>query len=382
MKKINLLGATGSIGTQTLEIVREHPELFEITALSFGRNVELGRKIIQEFKPKAVSVQNKRDVEKLKLEFPDIRFYSGMEGLRAIASFSEGDVLLSAVIGSVGLLPTLDAIEAGKQIAIANKETLVTAGHLVMEAARKKGVDLLPVDSEHSAVFQALNGEKRENVSKLIITASGGSFRDKTRQELKHVTVKEALNHPNWSMGNKLTIDSATMFNKGLEVIEAHWLYDMEYDDIDVVIHRESIVHSLVEYIDGSMIAQLGAPDMRIPIQYALTFPDRSSIQFSEPFSLAKIGTLHFEEVDYDRFRALKLAYNAGKIGGTMPTVLNAANEIAVAGFLNGQVDFNNIEAVVENAMNHHMQNVIQAPSLDTILQVDQETRAYVKTLL
>ncbi|MHC5252414.1 1-deoxy-D-xylulose-5-phosphate reductoisomerase [Listeria kieliensis] len=382
MKKINLLGATGSIGTQTLEIVREHPELFEITALSFGRNVELGRKIIQEFKPKAVSVQNNRDVEKLKLEFPDIRFYSGMEGLRAIASFSEGDVLLSAVIGSVGLLPTLDAIEAGKQIAIANKETLVTAGHLVMEAARKKGVDILPVDSEHSAVFQALNGEKRENVSKLIITASGGSFRDKTRQELKHVTVKEALNHPNWNMGNKLTIDSATMFNKGLEVIEAHWLYDMDYDDIDVVIHRESIVHSLVEYIDGSMIAQLGAPDMRIPIQYALTFPDRSSIQFSEPFSLAKIGTLHFEEVDYDRFRALKLAYNAGKIGGTMPTVLNAANEIAVAGFLNGQVDFNNIEAVVENAMNHHMQNVIQAPSLDTILQVDQETRAYVKTLL
>ncbi|MHC5280542.1 1-deoxy-D-xylulose-5-phosphate reductoisomerase [Listeria kieliensis] len=382
MKKINLLGATGSIGTQTLEIVREHPELFEITALSFGRNVELGRKIIQEFKPKAVSVQNNRDVEKLKLEFPDIRFYSGMEGLRAIASFSEGDVLLSAVIGSVGLLPTLDAIEAGKQIAIANKETLVTAGHLVMEAARKKSVDILPVDSEHSAVFQALNGEKRENVSKLIITASGGSFRDKTRQELKHVTVKEALNHPNWNMGNKLTIDSATMFNKGLEVIEAHWLYDMDYDDIDVVIHRESIVHSLVEYIDGSMIAQLGAPDMRIPIQYALTFPDRSSIQFSEPFSLAKIGTLHFEEVDYDRFRALKLAYNAGKIGGTMPTVLNAANEIAVAGFLNGQVDFNNIEAVVENAMNHHMQNVIQAPSLDTILQVDQETRAYVKTLL
>lgn len=382
MKKINLLGATGSIGTQTLEIVREHPELFEITALSFGRNVTLGRKIIQEFKPKAVSVQNKRDVEKLKPEFPDVRFYSGMEGLRAIAAFPEGDVLLSAVIGSVGLLPTLDAIEAGKQIAIANKETLVTAGHLVMAVARKKGVDILPVDSEHSAVFQALNGEKRENVSKLIITASGGSFRDKTRQELKHVTVKEALNHPNWNMGNKLTIDSATMFNKGLEVIEAHWLYDMDYEDIDVVIHRESIVHSLVEYIDGSMIAQLGAPDMRIPIQYALTYPDRSNITFSEPFSLAKIGTLHFEEVDYDRFRALKLAYNAGKIGGTMPTVLNAANEIAVAGFLNGQVDFNNIEAVVENAMNHHMQNVIQAPSLDTILQVDQETRAYVKTLL
>ncbi|EUJ33549.1 1-deoxy-D-xylulose 5-phosphate reductoisomerase [Listeria floridensis FSL S10-1187] len=333
MKKINLLGATGSIGTQTLEIVREHPELFEIAALSFGRNVELGRKIIQEFKPKLVSVQNKRDLDGLRAEFPGIKFYYGLEGLREVAAYQEGEVLLSAVIGSVGLLPTLDAIEAGKQIAIANKETLVTAGHLVVEAARKKKVPLLPVDSEHSAIFQALNGEKRANVAKLIITASGGSFRDKTRQELRNVTVKEALNHPNWSMGNKLTIDSATMFNKGLEVIEAHWLYEMDYDDIEVLIHRESIVHSLVEYIDGSMIAQLGAPDMRIPIQYALTYPERAEMSFPKRFSLAEIGALHFEEVDYERFTALKLAYNAGKIGGTMPTVLNAANEIAVAGF-------------------------------------------------
>ncbi|WP_088809898.1 MULTISPECIES: 1-deoxy-D-xylulose-5-phosphate reductoisomerase [Listeria] len=380
MKKIILLGATGSIGTQTLEIVREHPEKFKIVSLSFGRNVELGRKIITEFQPQKVSVQNKRDLETLRAEFPSIQFSYGIAGLREIATFPEGDVVVNAVIGSVGLLPTLDAIEAGKEIAIANKETLVTAGHLVMAAAAKHNVNLLPVDSEHSAIFQALNGENQKDVAKIVLTASGGSFRDKTREELKNVTVKEALNHPNWNMGNKLTIDSATMFNKGLEVIEAHWLYDMDYDDIEVVIHRESVVHSMVEFVDGSLIAQLGTPDMRIPIQYALTYPERASISFSEPFDITKYGALHFEKVDFDRFMALKLAFQAGKIGGTMPTVLNAANEIAVAGFLNGQVAFQGIEAVVENAMHNH--NAIQDPSLDTILQVDQETRAYVKTLL
>ncbi|WP_088825633.1 1-deoxy-D-xylulose-5-phosphate reductoisomerase [Listeria goaensis] len=380
MKKIILLGATGSIGTQTLEIVREHPEKFKIVSLSFGRNVELGRKIITEFQPQKVSVQNKRDLETLRAEFPSIQFSYGISGLREIATFPEGDVVVNAVIGSVGLLPTLDAIEAGKEIAIANKETLVTAGHLVMAAAAKHNVNLLPVDSEHSAIFQALNGENQKDVAKIVLTASGGSFRDKTREELKNVTVKEALNHPNWNMGNKLTIDSATMFNKGLEVIEAHWLYDMDYDDIEVVIHRESVVHSMVEFVDGSLIAQLGTPDMRIPIQYALTYPERASISFSEPFDITKYGALHFEKVDFDRFMALKLAFQAGKIGGTMPTVLNAANEIAVAGFLNGQVAFQGIEAVVENAMHNH--NAIQDPSLDTILQVDQETRAYVKTLL
>ncbi|WP_239254202.1 1-deoxy-D-xylulose-5-phosphate reductoisomerase [Listeria ilorinensis] len=380
MKKIILLGATGSIGTQALEVIREHAEDFEITALSFGRNIQLGEKIIQEFQPKKVSVLSKRDAEKLRGEFPKIQVVHGLDGLREIAQTEEGELVLNAVTGSVGLLPTLDAIRAGKTIAIANKETLVTAGHLVMAEAKKYRVHILPVDSEHSAIFQALNGEKRSEVDKLIITASGGSFRDKTREELKNVTVAEALAHPNWNMGNKLTIDSATMFNKGLEVIEAHWLYDMPYEDIEVVLHRESVVHSMVAYVDGSIIAQLGMPDMRVPIQYALTYPERLPLHFKEPFDITRYGALHFEKIDFERFKALKLAYNAGKIGGTMPTVLNAANEIAVAGFLNGQVAFHNIEALVENALNRH--DVIEAPSLDTILEVDKTTRAYVKTLL
>lgn len=380
MKKIILLGATGSIGTQTLTIVRENPDKFQLVALSFGRNMERGRAIIQEFKPKMVAVWHTRDKVTLQAEFPDLKVFNGLEGLREVATYSDGDILLNAVMGSVGLLPTLDAIEAGKTIAIANKETLVTAGHLVMNAAREKNISLLPVDSEHSAILQALNGENPEKIKKIILTASGGSFRDKTREQLSEVTVKEALKHPNWNMGNKLTIDSATMFNKGLEVMEAHWLFGVSYDEIEVVIQRESIVHSMVQFVDGSIMAQLGTPDMRIPIQYALTAPDRFHIPFENEFRITDFSALHFEKVDYERFPALKLAYNAGKIGGTMPTVLNAANEIAVAGFLNGQVAFYNIEALVENAMNRH--SGISNPDLDTILQVDKETRAYVKTLL
>ncbi|MBC1423845.1 1-deoxy-D-xylulose-5-phosphate reductoisomerase [Listeria seeligeri] len=380
MKKIILLGATGSIGTQTLTIVRENPDKFQLVALSFGRNMERGRAIIQEFKPKMVAVWHTRDKVTLQAEFPDLKVFNGLEGLREVATYSDGDILLNAVMGSVGLLPTLDAIEAGKTIAIANKETLVTAGHLVMNAAREKNISLLPVDSEHSAILQALNGENPEKIKEIILTASGGSFRDKTREQLSEVTVKEALKHPNWNMGNKLTIDSATMFNKGLEVMEAHWLFGVSYDEIEVVIQRESIVHSMVQFVDGSIMAQLGTPDMRIPIQYALTAPDRFHIPFKNEFRITDFSALHFEKVDYERFPALKLAYNAGKIGGTMPTVLNAANEIAVAGFLNGQVAFYNIEALVENAMNRH--SSISNPDLDTILQVDKETRAYVKTLL
>lgn len=302
-----------------------------------------------------------------------------MEGLREVAVHPNGDVVLTAVIGSVGLLPTLDAIEAGKQIAIANKETLVTAGHLITEASKRKGVTLLPVDSEHSAIFQCLQGENNQYVEKLILTASGGSFRDKTREELRRVTVKEALQHPNWHMGNKLTIDSATMFNKGLEVIEAYWLYGIPYDNIDVVIHRESIVHSMVQFAGGSIMAQLGAVDMRVPIQYALTYPERAPLHFDSEFDITSLTALHFEKLDYQRFPALRLAIDAGKIGGTMTTVLNAANEIAVAGFLNGQVAFHNIEALVENAIHNHQ--VIDSPNLETILEVDKETRAYVKTL-
>ncbi|MBC1502014.1 1-deoxy-D-xylulose-5-phosphate reductoisomerase [Listeria weihenstephanensis] len=380
MRKINLLGATGSVGSQTLEIVKEHPELFQVVALSFGRNMKLGMEIIRAFKPEIVSVEHRRDYEKLKLEFPDIKIYYGAMGLQEVATYSHGDILINAVMGSVGLQPTLDAIAAGKEIAIANKETLVTAGHLVMRAAKEKGVKIVPVDSEHSAIYQCLQGENPANIDKLIVTASGGSFRDKTREQLKNVTVAEALAHPNWSMGNKITIDSATMFNKGLEVIEAHWLFDLDYDAIDVVIHRESVIHSMVAFKDGSHIAQLGLPDMRVPIQYALTHPERASISFNKPFDITEFGTLHFDKMDFHRFPALKLAYTAGKIGGTMPSVLNAANEIAVAGFLNGQVAFQDIEALVENAMNRH--EAIPNPDLETIFQVDQETRAYVKTLL
>ncbi|AQY51132.1 1-deoxy-D-xylulose 5-phosphate reductoisomerase [Listeria weihenstephanensis FSL R9-0317] len=380
MRKINLLGATGSVGSQTLEIVKEHPELFQVVALSFGRNMKLGMGIIRAFKPEIVSVEHRRDYEKLKLEFPDIKIYYGAMGLQEVATYSHGDILINAVMGSVGLQPTLDAIAAGKEIAIANKETLVTAGHLVMRAAKEKGVKIVPVDSEHSAIYQCLQGENPANIDKLIVTASGGSFRDKTREQLKNVTVAEALAHPNWSMGNKITIDSATMFNKGLEVIEAHWLFDLDYDAIDVVIHRESVIHSMVAFKDGSHIAQLGLPDMRVPIQYALTHPERASISFNKPFDITEFGTLHFDKMDFHRFPALKLAYTAGKIGGTMPSVLNAANEIAVAGFLNGQVAFQDIEALVENAMNRH--EAIPNPDLETIFQVDQETRAYVKTLL
>ncbi|MBC2046651.1 1-deoxy-D-xylulose-5-phosphate reductoisomerase [Listeria booriae] len=380
MRKINLLGATGSVGSQTLEIVREHPELFQVVALSFGRNMKLGTAVIEEFKPELVSVEHRRDYEKLKLEFPNLKVYYGAMGLQEVATYAHGDILINAVMGSVGLQPTLDAIAAGKEIAIANKETLVTAGHLVMRAAKEKGVRIVPVDSEHSAIYQCLQGENPANISKLIVTASGGSFRDRTREQLRNVTVAEALTHPNWSMGNKITIDSATMFNKGLEVIEAHWLFNLDYDDIEVVVHRESVIHSMVAFKDGSHIAQLGLPDMRVPIQYALTHPERASISFNKPFDITEFGALHFEKMDFHRFPALKLAYTAGKIGGTMPSVLNAANEIAVAGFLNGQVAFQDIEALVENAMNRH--ETIANPDLETIFQVDQETRAYVKTLL
>ncbi|MBC2158774.1 1-deoxy-D-xylulose-5-phosphate reductoisomerase [Listeria booriae] len=380
MRKINLLGATGSVGSQTLEIVREHPELFQVVALSFGRNMKLGTAVIEEFKPELVSVEHRRDYEKLKLEFPNLKVYYGAMGLQEVATYAHGDILINAVMGSVGLQPTLDAIAAGKEIAIANKETLVTAGHLVMRAAKEKGVRIVPVDSEHSAIYQCLQGENPANISKLIVTASGGSFRDRTRDQLRNVTVAEALTHPNWSMGNKITIDSATMFNKGLEVIEAHWLFNLDYDDIEVVVHRESVIHSMVAFKDGSHIAQLGLPDMRVPIQYALTHPERASISFNKPFDITEFGALHFDKMDFHRFPALKLAYTAGKIGGTMPSVLNAANEIAVAGFLNGQVAFQDIEALVENAMNRH--ETIANPDLETIFQVDQETRAYVKTLL
>ncbi|WP_433749826.1 1-deoxy-D-xylulose-5-phosphate reductoisomerase [Falsibacillus pallidus] len=381
MKYISLLGATGSIGTQTLDVIRRHPEEYRLAAFSAGKNLELTRKIIQEFKPELVSVSDKDDCLALQSEFSSsISFHYGEDGLVETAVYHKSDILVNAVLGSVGLFPTLQAIKEKKIIAIANKETLVTAGHLVMDAAKENGVPLLPVDSEHSAIFQALQGEKEKNIEKLILTASGGSFRDRTRDELKGVTVIDALNHPNWSMGAKITIDSATMMNKGLEVIEAHWLFQMPYDRIDVLLHRESIIHSMVEFHDSSIIAQLGTPDMRVPIQYALTYPDRLPFSDASRLNLAEIGKLHFEKMDMDRFYCLKLAYQAGIAGGTAPTVLNAANEEAVDAFLKGKISFLEIEDCIEKALNKHQK--IDQPDLETIRGVDKETRSYIHELL
>ena len=379
MKNINLLGATGSIGVQTIDIIRNHPEEFKLTAVSGGRNIDGIRAILKEFKPELVSVLNREDAERLKSEFQDVTILSGNEGLIETAVYHKGDVVVNAVMGSVGLIPTMKAMEAGKTIALANKETLVTAGHIVMAASKKYGTPILPVDSEHSAIFQALQGEQSKNIERLIITASGGSFRDKTRSELTNVTVEDALNHPNWSMGSKITIDSATMMNKGLEVIEAHWLFDLPYEQIDVLLHQESIIHSMVEFHDSSVIAQLGTPDMRVPIQYALTYPDRLPLIEAKRLSLADAATLHFKKMDFDRFPCLQYAYEAGKTGGTMPTVLNAANEAAVGLFLGRKIPFLTIESLIEQAMERH--KPIENPGLETIQEVDQDTRKYIESL-
>lgn len=380
LKKISLLGATGSIGTQTLDVIKHHSDQFSLIAMSVGRNINLALDQINMFKPSIVSVMTQEDAQKLQLQISDeIKVVYGEEGLIEVAANNEADILVNAVIGSVGLAPTLKAIEAGKTIAIANKETLVTAGHIVTDAAKKHQVPLLPVDSEHSAIFQALNGESSSEVDRLILTASGGSFRDKTRDELNGVTVEEALNHPNWSMGAKITIDSATMMNKGLEVIEAHWLFDIPYDNIDVVLHKESIIHSMVEFVDRSVIAQLGTPDMKVPIQYALTYPNRLEASNSERLNLWEIGTLNFSKLDTERYRCMKFAYEAGRIGGTMPTVLNAANEEAVAAFLDGKITFLDIEDQIEQALERHEK--INHPTLDVIKEVDRETRKFIHSL-
>ncbi|RIJ69280.1 1-deoxy-D-xylulose-5-phosphate reductoisomerase [Rummeliibacillus sp. POC4] len=380
MKLISLLGATGSIGLQTLDIVRDHSDEFAIVAFAAGKNIERTKEIIRELKPKLVSVQLEEDAHNLSKEFPQIDFTFGSKGLVDVATFSESNVLLNAVLGSIGLEATLAAIRKKKAIAIANKETLVTAGHLVMSEAKKYGAPILPVDSEHSALWQSMQGENRKSISRLILTASGGSFRDKTREDLKNVTIKEALNHPNWSMGAKITIDSATLMNKGLEVIEAAVLYDMPYDKIDVLIHRESIIHSMVEYHDTSIMAQLGTPDMRTPIQYALSYPERLPRSTAERLDLAKIGQLHFEHVDLKRFRCLDFAYHAGRMGGTILTVMNAANEAAVGAFLQEKIKFLEIEDIIEKMMNDHVN--IQHPDLETILHVDKETRKTVQSML
>lgn len=379
-KHISLLGATGSIGLQTIDILKEHPEDFKLVAFSAGRNLEKTKEIIRDFQPSLVSVQFEGDATSLKNMFPGIHITFGSKGLIDVATHPDASILVNAVIGSVGLESTLEAIKQSKTIALANKETLVTAGHLVMAAAKKYNSLILPVDSEHSALFQSLNGEKLNQVSKLILTASGGSFRDKTRDDLVNVTIQDALNHPNWSMGAKITIDSATMMNKGLEVIEANVLFDVPYDDIEVVLHRESIIHSMVEFHDTSVMAQLGTPDMRVPIQYALSYPNRLPRKNAKRLNLVEMGKLHFEEMDFTRFRALQLAYDAGRAGGTMTTVLNAANEAAVALFLDERIKFLQIEELIEKVMDQH--TIISSPDLETILQVDSETRLAVQNML
>ena len=380
LKKISLLGATGSIGIQTLDIIKEHPDKFQLVAFSAGKNIEETKRIIRDFSVPLVSVLLEEDAVQLGKEFPRTELVFGDQGLVQVAAHANADVLVNAVLGSVGLRPTLEAIKKGITIAIANKETLVTAGHLVMDAAKEYNVPILPVDSEHSALFQAMNGERRSEIAKIIITASGGSFRDLTREELKNVTVKDALNHPNWSMGSKITIDSATMMNKGLEVIEARVLFDIPYDNIEVLLHRESIIHSLVEFQDTSVIAQLGTPDMRVPIQYALSYPERLTRQTAPRLNLAQIGKLHFEEMDYTRYHALKLAIDAGRAGGTMTTVLNAANEAAVSLFLQEKIGFLTIDELIERAMDEHTS--LSNPDLETILHVDAKTRKSVENMI
>lgn len=372
MKNIAILGSTGSIGTQTLEVIEAHSDKFQVVALSAGDNISLFLNQIRKFTPEIVSVKNKESMEIVKREFPNLRVYSGEDGLIEVATYEKVDFVVSAVVGSIGLKPTIKAIEAGKTIGLANKETLVSAGHIVMNLGIKYNVPIIPIDSEHSAIFQSLNGESIDNVKRIILTASGGSFRNKSREELQNVTVEQALKHPNWSMGAKITIDSATMMNKGLEIIEAHWLFNLPFEKIDVLIHPESIIHSMVEYNDKAVIAQLGTPDMKVPIQYAISYPSRIELE-SESLNLAKIGSLNFFEPDFSRFPSLRIAYQAGKEGGTMPTVLNAANEVVVDAFLQGRIPFIEIESFVESTLGHHIK--IVQPTLEEILEADKWAR-------
>ncbi|MBR5421106.1 MAG: 1-deoxy-D-xylulose-5-phosphate reductoisomerase [Lachnospiraceae bacterium] len=381
MKRLAILGSTGSIGTQTLEIVREYPGEFKIHSLAAARNVSLLEKQVREFRPRYAVLWDEKAAEELKTALSDItetKVLSGMEGLLEIASHPDYDVLLSAVVGMIGIRPTIAAIQAGKDIALANKETLVCAGHIIIPLAAEKGIKLLPVDSEHSAIFQSLNGEPAERLARIWLTCSGGPFRGKKRAELEKVTAEDALKHPNWSMGKKITIDSATMVNKGLEVMEARWLFGVDYDQISVLIHPQSIVHSMVEYADGAVIAQLGLPDMRLPIQYALFYPDRRPAEESRPRAdFYTIRQLDFSEPDTETFRALPLAIEAGRSGGILPTIYNAANEEAVAAFLQGRTGFLAITDLIEGAMKA-LKN-IPDPGVEQILEAEKEAREWVE---
>ncbi|WP_279166772.1 1-deoxy-D-xylulose-5-phosphate reductoisomerase [Thomasclavelia cocleata] len=376
MKKITVLGVTGSIGMQTVDVVKNHPDKFKIVAMSAGYNIEKVEEILKIIDVKYICVVNEEDADYLRAKYPNKYIYHGTHGLVKIAVLNEVDIVLNAIVGFAGLVPTIEAIKAKKDIALANKETLVVAGHIITKLVKEYDVALLPVDSEHSAIFQSLNGENKKQIKKIILTASGGSFRNKTREELMGVSVAEALNHPNWSMGAKITIDSATLFNKGLEVIEAKWLFDVSYDQIEVLIHPESIIHSMVEFIDTSIIGQLGNPDMRLPIQYALTYPQRDILFGGESLDLAKVATLTFKKPDFKRFKALALAYQAGRDGGSKPCVLNGANEQANELFRRGKIEFLQIEELVEKALNSH--RFIKDPTLQQLIEVDAWARNFV----
>ena len=374
MKRISILGSTGSIGTQTLEVIDYLEEDIAVTAVTANNSVDLLAQQAQQFDVDYAVIMNQDHQEKLEslLVGTNTKVLSGLEGILKVATLSDIDLVINSLVGSIGVKPTLAAIRSGNDVGLANKETLVTAGQLVMSEAEENDVAILPVDSEHNAIFQALEGNQRKDVERIILTASGGPFREASAEKLKQVTVDEALDHPNWDMGGKITIDSATLMNKGLEVIEAKWLFDLKFDDIDVVVHPQSIVHSLVEYNDHSTLAELGMPDMKVPIQYVLTYPERKNNNL-EPLNLAQIGELTFEEPQTDLFPCLKYAYQAGKKGGTMPAVLNAANEVAVAKFLDGKLKFVQIPKVIAAVMEQHQ--VIADPTLEDIMQADKWAR-------
>ncbi|MGN0379340.1 MAG: 1-deoxy-D-xylulose-5-phosphate reductoisomerase [Butyrivibrio sp.] len=370
MKNISILGSTGSIGTQTLDVVRNNSDI-NVVAITAGHNIKLLAEQIREFRPAFVAVAEEKDIAELRLLVPDAEYEAGygMEGLVAAATRADADIVVTAIVGMIGIVPTIEAIKTGHDIALANKETLVTAGHIIMPLAKENNVRILPVDSEHSAIFQSLNGENPKTIEKILITASGGPFRGRTREQMKNAGVSDALKHPNWSMGRKITIDSATMVNKGLEVMEAKWLFSVDFDDIQVVVQPQSIIHSMVQYVDGSIIAQLGCPDMRLPIQYALYYPDRRPMN-GERLDFAKLAGITFEAPDTENFRGLKLAYDAGRKGGNMPTVFNAANEYAVSCFLNGKCSFLEITDMIERAMS--CIEYIDNPDVSQILSTEK----------
>ena len=378
MKTIAVLGSTGSIGTQTLEVARANGDL-KIAALAAGRNVKLLEKQIREFSPRVVAVWEEEAARELKTAVSDlnVKIVTGMDGLIEISTLPEVEVLVTAIVGMIGIRPTVEAIKAGKDIALANKETLVTAGHIIMPLAKEHGVKILPVDSEHSAIFQSLNGEHHEQIDKLLITASGGPFRGKKRADLEKVKVEDALKHPNWEMGQKITIDSATLVNKGLEVMEAKWLFQVDLDQIEVVVQPQSVIHSMVQFVDGAVIAQLGTPDMKLPIQYALYYPDRRYLT-GDRLDFAKLGQITFEKPDMETFQGLPLALQASRTGGSMPTVFNAANERAVSKFLHREIGFTDIYQIIIESMEHH--KVQQQPTVEDILDTEKATYEFIES--